>query len=781
MSASPSGTPPLKALAVTDDATGAALRQALIWAGERTTPDCSFTAFRKRFIVPAAVREARLAIFADVRYLLWINGQYVSRGPARFVPTAPEYDVIDIARYLHAGENVIATVVMASASNGKMMLHVPGLAERIEAQTGEPAPTIVQTDATWKWSRQTRYGIPLVNWGNVLDRIDATKEDGDWTQPGYDDSKWSGAESIAGTAWGPLTERRIPLLREMPVEPLFAGGVKLPITLTAGQKLAFHLDRMIQAYTSIELDAAAGSRLNLDYAGITYTARGGPQSYISSDTHGIYAGGITVVSGTVTLRSLRLIERLYPFDCAGSFHSSDPFLDRLWSVCARSCQLLSEDSYVDCADRERTEWMDDDPPGFDITRSAMCGPGPDGKPLPADPRLLAELLRRTALTLQPEGWVKAHTCSDRFDIHAKMEDRACDWVEGARRYYDSTGNKALIREIWPAVEAQLKYFLDRRTSRGLVLGRDWEVWGNPTAYLTFEAAGLNAFVYGALRDASYLAGEIGSTEDAITYAKAAQDLADSFNKELWDDKLGTYYTGYWDQTQIASPAPASARGHKLNLPLEGNLVVPDFYAALFALDQGLAPAGRSARVIDYLMANRSTRYRVMTYYYLFKQLYAQDTPALDREVLDTMRKNWKGMAGSPWQCSWEEFYGGSKAHIYGMFPGWFLSSYVLGVRLDGPAGNHRLLIEPRLGDLSYADGKVVTELGVVPVSWKRDGVRLTFQVDVPENATAMLHVPVTGDGLALTIDGAQPASRIAGHYIGVFLRPGHHEGSLAPR
>ena len=33
-------------------------------------------------------------------------------------------------------------------------------------------------------------------------------------------------------------------------------------------------------------------------------------------------------------------------------------LNKLWAMCARSGQVLSEDSYVDCADRERTEWMD---------------------------------------------------------------------------------------------------------------------------------------------------------------------------------------------------------------------------------------------------------------------------------------------------------------------------------------------------------------------------------------------------------------------------------------
>ena len=50
---------------------------------------------------------------------------------------------------------------------------------------------------------------------------------------------------------------------------------------------------------------------------------------------------------------------------------------------------------------------------------------------------------RTALTLQPDGWVKAHTCSDRYDIHAKMEDRACEWVAGIRRYYGASGDTAV--------------------------------------------------------------------------------------------------------------------------------------------------------------------------------------------------------------------------------------------------------------------------------------------------------------------------------------------------
>ena len=57
-------------------------------------------------------------------------------------------------------------------------------------------------------------------------------------------------------------------------------------------------------------------------------------------------------------------------------------------------------------------------------------------------------------------------------------------------------------------------------------------------------------------------------------------------------------------------------------------------------------------------------------------------------------------------------------HYSSMFPTYFLSSYVLGVRLYGPVGDKKLLIDPRLGDLPRAEGTVVSELNLVPVAWK---------------------------------------------------------------
>lgn len=765
------------------DSFGQSLQGMMIWApGEGTKPPpARFVAFRKRVTLRKAPANATLRLFADVRYLCWINGGYVARGPARFHPLGPEYDVIDVRPFLKDGDNIIAVVVMAGASNGKMMMHAPALTALLEiGQISGDSPKI-QTDNTWKCSDQTRYRPASVNWGNVADNIDATVEDGDWTQPEYDDTKWKSAIHVDGNGWGPLTARRIPLLRETPLEAKPQGGKTLPATLAAGDRITFDVGRMSQAYTTLDLEAEAGSTIDMKFesVGYHYIARAGRQTYISSDTCGMKAAALTVKSGKVTLHSFKPVEALYPFECAGSFHSSDPLLDRIWSMCARSLQLLSEDAYVDCADRERTEWMDCDPPVFDVTRSAMAGPelgadpslGAVGK-LYADPRLLEEMLRRTALTVQPDGWVKAHTCSDRFDIHALMEDRGCDWVQGVRRYYESTGNAGPVREVWPVIVRQVQWLLDRRTSRGLVKAREWVVWGNPIGYVTCEGASLNAFVYRALADAAYLGGVIGERQQAEEFDHAAKALAESFNKVLWDEKNRTYFSAFYDAPPDAKPIAGS---HQLTLKVHDGLVEPTMFPALFALDQGIVPDDRRAAVTAYLFAHRNEAKRIMTFYYLFNQLYGANEASLDQEVLDMIRAKWKPMAD--WGTSWEEFNGASKAHCYGLFPGYFLSAYVLGVRISGPVWNKQILIEPRLGDLKQAEGIVVTEFGVVPVSWKKNDANLNFELAIPRDTLATVRLAEADSGTLILDDKPLPCA-VQGRHLTFGVKAGSHKGSV---
>ncbi|MEY4490126.1 MAG: hypothetical protein RIQ79_2634, partial [Verrucomicrobiota bacterium] len=190
--AAPLSTP----LDQTADTIGATLQQAMIWTPAGNQAESAFVAFRKRFELASAPREATLHIFADARYILWINGRPVSRGPARFEPRGPEYDSLDVASSLHSGENQITVLVMGydreleavndgmgQGNNARMMKHPPSLTLRLDIG----ARPVLTTDESWRWTDHTRYRNPIIDWANIKDHIDARVEDGDWTQPGYND------------------------------------------------------------------------------------------------------------------------------------------------------------------------------------------------------------------------------------------------------------------------------------------------------------------------------------------------------------------------------------------------------------------------------------------------------------------------------------------------------------------------------------------------------------------------------------------------------------------
>ena len=114
-------TPSLGPLDQAPDSIGENLREQMIWAPTDVKLQSANVAFRKRFTLETPPTQATLYLFADVRYLLWINGEYVLRGPARFNPKGPEYDVAEVKAHLHSGDNEIVVLVLADQSNGKMM------------------------------------------------------------------------------------------------------------------------------------------------------------------------------------------------------------------------------------------------------------------------------------------------------------------------------------------------------------------------------------------------------------------------------------------------------------------------------------------------------------------------------------------------------------------------------------------------------------------------------------------------------------------------------------
>ena len=774
---------------------GNELQERMIWTGNDDGKS-RFTVFRKTIDV-AELNGATIHLFADTKYVLWINGREILRGPCRFDPVSPSFDSMTIGPFLNPGKNVVVVMVMSHGSNGKMMDHEPGLTAGLEIEDKSNLKSWMWTDTSWKWNNKTRFLPPIQTWGFVCDRIDARIDDGDWTQLDFDDSAWELSVKIDGKKWGPLQPRSIPLLSETNMSWKSLNKSGLPVILNSGQAYIIKSDQMIQGYPVISLNASkkifpfleegAVIRFEFGYTGDStkvsdtygassfYITREGSQVFSPTDSYGFRFLKVEVLSGNVLLEQIKLVDRRYPYLETGSFKCSEPFLNELWKRSALTIKLNCEDGHMDCALREKTEWMGDaalllypfSKKIFAISDSSGV-PRSDSRLMGSLLRHIAQsqeqirtfrlfspsaeesLLRQSAQNLSDSGMFKARHPNDFFDIHAYIEDYSCLWVQALREVYETTGKPELVNELWQPLKKQMNWFIQHRSSNGLVYGREFVWFDNPLIYCYSNGATLNAFVYKALLDASFLATVIGDNKAGLHYKNIAGDILKSFNKSLWMPSKLTYSSGISN----------------------GKQMMPTSHAALMALNRGIVPENRVQKVREYLFRHyqdQGIKYTRLTdgtnlnsrgiisesffnselpvngiqgsytTFWLLAELFRNNR---DTEALNLIRAKWDFMMKDTLTGTLtEDFRGGDDCHNSGAIAGFFLSSNVLGVSERFPVSSKIIEIKPKLGDLTRAEGTVVTIHGPVHVKWVKQTDGLFFSIDIPQGTKALISLP----------------------------------------
>jgi len=185
--------------------------------------------FRKTFMLQAAAEEADIRIFADSRYMLYVNGKYICRGPCRSDPRWQYFDVIEISEYLNEGLNSIAVfVVYYGYGTGQYEPRQPLLMFDGCISLVDESKLELCSDNTWKCKESKAFitdNVPRINGRQgAIEVYDAREELDGWTRFEYDDSKWENALSLRKmTAKSGLLEngpfydlvpRDIPLLEE---------------------------------------------------------------------------------------------------------------------------------------------------------------------------------------------------------------------------------------------------------------------------------------------------------------------------------------------------------------------------------------------------------------------------------------------------------------------------------------------------------------------------------------------------------------------------------------
>jgi alpha-L-rhamnosidase len=716
------------------------LKSSMVW-----TNGTGHTAvFRKTFDLPIQNDPASVVIFADSYYALYVNGEYVVSGPGRFDPKWPEYDSIDVTTLLHQGENTLAVLVYGGISNGMRMKHVPCLAMVL---TGDSFS--ITTDDTWKCSENTRFKQPLSKWNGIRETIDATTQVGDCLLPAYNDSAWEAARFIDGAQWGIIHPRSIPMLSQNEIQP---KELSLPINID--QILTLQFDRNYLLTAELEFDSPDSCEVTI--GGTSYIGNKGSHKFRTYDPFGITDAALAIkTTKPITLKKIRFFNPVYPFELKGSFSCSDTSLNRLWGMSLHTLQQVSEDGYQDCP-WERAEWMGD--AGiieYPLTRVAFVSD--DG--VLSDPRLIRKMIRDIAQSADSTGRIKAHHPSDRFDIHAYIEDYSCIWVQSLREYYEFTYDTAFVREMWPVLTNLMDWFIAQKAESGLINAREFIIFDNPLKYKVCEGATINAFTYKAFKDAAFLSEMIGDSANGAYFSNSATDLRKAFNTVLWNDSLNLFNASTVDK--------------------------PNYHSALLPLDRGIVDDNKKPFVEKWLLENidkASKALMTYTHFWLFEFLYSKDKDEWDNKAIEIMRGRYSRFY-APENIGYTvaEGFGGKRPfHNFGSSAAYFMSANILGVKVQLPVASNVLIIKPQLGSLTKAEGTVVTEHGLVDVKWEKPSGEsgLKFEFSVPQGKTGLVYLPVSVSDKKLVVNGKKQKFKRKGRYALLEFKGGKYQGEI---
>ena len=94
-----------------------------LWPMKYGTPRNFYVQYRCDISLKSVPRKAPFYITADQCYILYVNGQYVCRGPARGYQSSWPYDEVDIQQYLKVGHNWISARVYNAGISTFKYLH----------------------------------------------------------------------------------------------------------------------------------------------------------------------------------------------------------------------------------------------------------------------------------------------------------------------------------------------------------------------------------------------------------------------------------------------------------------------------------------------------------------------------------------------------------------------------------------------------------------------------------------------------------------------------------
>ena len=510
--------------------------------------------------------------------------------------------------------------------------------------------------------------------------------------------------------WNKLIKRPIPFWKDAVLNS-YSNITTFPLKFEKDTIIRCNLPYNMQVYPYINLNATSGQEIGIkverDWKTNAYITTNGVQQFeVKAWGNGHFIDYF--IPANVEILDLKYRETSYDTEIAGSFKSSDNDLNILWTKSARSTILNMRDNYMDCPDRERSQWTHDAVNVSEFAYYAL-----DRKADLLTKKMLTEFINwRT-----PEGILWGAVPTGRF--LGKYREFATSPLIGISvgiyEYFIQTGDSSIIKQSYEPIR---KYLLEiwEMEDNGLVKHRgpwktewdpgtqNWNDWGSiDQDWYLLE----NCWYYLSLKRAKLFAEVSGNVKDIPKFMERMKSIEKTFDKYFWqiDGYRSPNYIGRTDD-----------RGNALSI-----------YS-------GLASAEKWDKIALLLSENRMAS--IYFEKYVLEALYIAGKPdiaynRLKTRYQDEIKSNYSTMP---------ENFGENSNHGWGGAPLLIASKYIAGIAPIAP-GYNQFSIKPQLGKLNFLSTTVSTVKGIITLEIKTQKRHSTIKISVPNGTSAKVEIP----------------------------------------
>ena len=383
-----------------------------------------------------------------------------------------------------------------------------------------------------------------------------------------------------------------------------------------------------------------------------------------------------------------------PSRCA-SFSCSDDELNHIWRVAAYTLELTTREFFCDGIKRDRWTWSGDAIQSYLMNYYL---------------RFDTACVKRTVRQLRGKDPVTAHVNT--------IMDYTFYWFNSILDYYNYTGDKDFVREMWPRMVTLMDYVEGRLNADGMAEGQpddwifvDWVDFPmHKRGTLCFE----QILFMKAMDTMAACAKLLGVKSD---YRVRSEVLRNKIKQTFWSYEQRAYLHAIEDG--------------RMNRQITK---FPNMFAILY----GLSYEEERREIMQTVMLNPAID-PITTPYMRFYELETLCLMGHHQEVLKEMRDYWGGMLREGATSFWEKYvptetgtqhlamygrpYGKSLCHAWGASPVYLLGKYYLGVKPTKP-GYEEYEVRPALGGLEWIEGTVPTPHGLIHVCMDRQQVKV---------------------------------------------------------